>query len=335
MYKGKQKRKHDISKHEHIHSFALFSLIAFFILLNFLSSSPKIFSKSIQEGDFFSIKKESFKNLDKNITNLQKQLIHDTANTQEFKNLEIEAKSFIVYDAKEDKIIFSKNENQILPLASLTKIITSMTAMHIADYDTNIVVRKSLMRDEESLDLGMREGQNWKMGELLKYGLTISSNSAMDIIASTISTNNQSFVKEMNIYTRDLGFNTFLFNSASGLDYGEIIGGKGSALEFAKLFAKSYEIIPNIMSYTINSKVDLKSGPEKIYQIPNTNKGAGHTVGLLASKTGFTEAAGGNLAIIFNPEINHPVVIVVLNSSFEGRFEDVSKLYKASLDYFN
>jgi D-alanyl-D-alanine carboxypeptidase len=335
MNQDNTKRKKDVSRHEHMHSFALIGLIGFFILLNFLSSSPKIFSKSIEKNNLFSINNESDKNIHKSILNLQKKWNLLEKKENNFKDLEIKAKSFVVFDFKEDKIIYSRNENDILPLASLTKVITAITAIHLQDYDTDILIKKSLMREDENLDIGMKEGQRWKMGELLKYGLTISSNSSMDIVASSLSYTNKDFVKEMNNYVRNLGFKDFIFNSASGLDYGDIIGGKGSALEFAKLFAKSYELIPDIMSYTINSKVDLRSNSEKIYQIPNTNKGAGHTVGLLASKTGFTEAAGGNLAIIFNSEVDHPVVIVVLGSSFDGRFQDVDKLYRATLDYLN
>jgi D-alanyl-D-alanine carboxypeptidase len=43
-------------------------------------------------------------------------------------------------------------------------------------------------------------------------------------------------------------------------------------------------------------------------------------------KTGFTDLAGGNLAIVFDVGLAHPVVAVVLGSSEEGRFSDMQKL---------
>ncbi|MBI3020309.1 MAG: hypothetical protein HYY60_03235, partial [Parcubacteria group bacterium] len=46
-----------------------------------------------------------------------------------------------------------------------------------------------------------------------------------------------------------------------------------------------------------------------------------------------TDLAGGNLAIIFEAGPMYPVVVVVLGSSVEGRFDDVEKLVWASLDY--
>jgi len=184
------------------------------------------------------------------------------------------------------------------------------------------------MRKDETIDIGMKVGQKWKMNELLKYALTISSNSSIDIIANTVSSSNQNFVNEMNKYTKELGFNNFSFNSASGLDYGDIVGGRGTALEYAQLFSKAYELIPDIMSYTINSKVNLNSGNNKIYQVPNTNEDASYIVGLMASKTGYTDLAGGNLAILVNLEVNRPIVIVVLGSTITGRFKDVENLEK-------
>ena len=154
----------------------------------------------------------------------------------------------------------------------------------------------------------------------------------MDIIASTIFQNNSDFVSKMNDYVKSLGFKYFYFNSASGLDYGSVIGGKGNALEYAKFFTKAYEFIPDIMSYTVNSKVNLESKDQNIYGIPNTNQEAGKSIGLLASKTGFTDAAGGNLAVMFNFDVNRPIVIVVLGSTPEERFRDVDKLYEATKD---
>jgi D-alanyl-D-alanine carboxypeptidase len=247
-----------------------------------------------------------------------------------FDNLNIQGKSYIVYNAKDQSIIYSKNENEVLPLASLTKVISAITANKLTDKNTKITIRKSLMRKDESLDIGMKEGQAWKMNDLLKYALTISSNSSMDIIAGTVSKTNSNFVDNMNNYTKDLGYKNFYFNSASGLDYGDVIGGEGSALEYAKLFAKSYELIPDIMSYTINSKVNLNSNSQKIYQVPNTNKSASEIIGLMASKTGFTDAAGGNLAVLYEPEINKPIIIVVLGSTYDARFDDVKKLLDAT-----
>jgi D-alanyl-D-alanine carboxypeptidase len=55
---------------------------------------------------------------------------------------------------------------------------------------------------------------------------------------------------------------------------------------------------------------------------------------LLLSKTGYTDLAGGNLVIVYDAGINHPIAIVVLGSTEDGRFTDVSQLIAATLAHF-
>ena len=325
-----KKRKEDISTHDHLYTIGIFSFLLFLFLLYFLELRPKISSNFYKNFNILNHKYFNNKNIESNLSFLFKNRKKHLDPKMYFQDLNIQGKSYVVYDVKEKEIIYSKNENEILPLASLTKVVSAITANKIADKNTKITIKKTLMRQDEKLDLGMKEGQVWKMNDLLKYALTISSNSSMDIIASTISKSNSEFVKNMNLYTKELGFNNFDFNSASGLDYGNVIGGKGNAIEYAKLFAKSYTLIPEVMSYTINSKVNLNSNSQKIYQVPNTNKTASEIIGLMASKTGFTDAAGGNLAVLYEPEIDKPIVIVVLGSTLDKRFEDVKFLLNAT-----
>jgi D-alanyl-D-alanine carboxypeptidase len=62
---------------------------------------------------------------------------------------------------------------------------------------------------------------------------------------------------------------------------------------------------------------------------PNTNEALEHLPGLIASKTGYTDLAGGNLAIVFDKGIGHHFVAVVLGSSRQGRFSDMRALMEA------
>ena len=325
MKKNKE-RKEDILIHKDLHLLSLFVLFSFIVLLISLDTVPQVLSNSYNKikDNFLS------NNIDQNFLEKSISKIKEKEELKDFSSINdinIEGKSFVIYDVNNQKILAAKNENQILPLASLTKVVTAITAIKLANRNTDIVIEKKLMRVDESYDRGLQENQKWKLSELLKYGLTISSNASMDIIASTVAKSNQDFVNQMNEYVKKLGFDNFNFNSASGLDYGDTIGGKGTALEYAKLFAKVYTLIPDIISYTTNSNINVNSDIGKIYQIPNTNKQASETIGLLASKTGFTDAAGGNLAIMFNEGVNKQIVIVVLGSSTNGRFDDINKLY--------
>ena len=67
----------------------------------------------------------------------------------------------------------------------------------------------------------------------------------------------------------------------------------------------------------------------------NTNEVVGSIPGLIASKTGFTDLAGGNLVVAFDAGINRPVIISVLGATKDGRFTDMEMLVNASLRALN
>jgi D-alanyl-D-alanine carboxypeptidase len=70
---------------------------------------------------------------------------------------------------------------------------------------------------------------------------------------------------------------------------------------------------------------------EKRYSAENTNVVIDKIPNLIASKTGYTDLAGGNLVIAFDAGLNHPIIISVLGSTEKGRFSDVLQLVQATL----
>ena len=72
-----------------------------------------------------------------------------------------------------------------------------------------------------------------------------------------------------------------------------------------------------------------------LHTLQNTNQIIDVVPNPLLSKTGFTDLAGGNLVIVFDAGINHPVAIVVLGSTKEERFTDVRALVNETLSYFS
>jgi D-alanyl-D-alanine carboxypeptidase len=67
----------------------------------------------------------------------------------------------------------------------------------------------------------------------------------------------------------------------------------------------------------------------------NTNKAIDLLPNVIASKTGFTDLAGGNLVVAFDAGIAHPIIIAVLGSSFDGRFDDMTKLVNSTIEYLS
>lgn len=247
-------------------------------------------------------------------------------NQKAFSDVKIKGKAYIVYDVLDQKIIAEKNANTVLPIASITKVMTLVTArMH---HDRNkLVTITSKSLDGKGYDLGLKNGQVWKLDELLKYTLVLSSNDGSQAIADTLG-GRATFVSQMNKDAEILGL-ALHFTHPSGLDEGNKIGGEGSALSVAKLLVVARKYFPEILDATTKTRVSVTASNGRISGIPNTNQNVYNLSGLEASKTGFTDLAGGNLAVVVDISVGRPVVIVVLGSTTEERFSDVEKLYKA------
>ena len=248
-----------------------------------------------------------------------------------FTQVDVHGKSYIVYDLVDKKVIASKNSDEVLPLASVTKLMMGLTALSHFDKDTKITIKQESI--EDGYDLGLKKGQVWTLGELLKYTLVFSSNDGAHAIADTLggAGKRTAFVEMMNEESKSLGL-SLTFTDAAGEDLRGQIGGKGSAAEVAKLFAIARSKYPEILDATTRTRVTTKASNGLISGIPNTNQDINNFFGAEVSKTGFTDAAGGNLGVVVDVALGHPVAIVVLGSSHEDRFSDVENLYKSLVE---
>lgn len=239
-----------------------------------------------------------------------------------FVDIQIRGKAYVIYDILDDKIIASKNSTTTLPLASLTKVMTAYTAYSHLDKSKQIVIKPTSL--DEGYDLGLKNGQSWDLSELLKYTLVFSSNDGALAIAD--SSGRSKFIEQMNTDSKTLGLG-LQFTNPAGLDEGNALGGTGTALDVAKLFIEARKKLPQILDATTKKRVSVMSSSGRITGVPNTNQVVTTIDGIEASKTGYTDLAGGNLAVVADIAIGHPIVIVVLGSTREARFSDVELLY--------
>jgi D-alanyl-D-alanine carboxypeptidase len=246
-------------------------------------------------------------------------------NKNAFTNVKVEGKAYIVYDITTGDVIASKNQSEPLPLASITKVMMAISATLHKSKDEKVTVTRNSI--EDGYDLGLKEKQVWKLSELLKYTLVFSSNDGAEIVADSFG-GKDIFVKQMNEDAQVLGLELH-FTDPAGRDLGGNIGGKGTVLEAAKLFSVARKIIPEILDSTTKKRETVSASSGRISGVPNTNQAIETLPGAEASKTGYTDMAGGNLGVVVDISIGRPVVIVVLGSTREGRFRDMSILYNA------
>jgi serine-type D-Ala-D-Ala carboxypeptidase (penicillin-binding protein 5/6) len=267
-------------------------------------------------------------------------LIASPVASKAFDNVNLIGKSAYVFDVANHKVIYKKNEFVQLPLASITKLMTALTALELLPKDSHITIKKEFLQEEG--DTGLLDGESWRLSNLLDFSLLVSSNDGARSVASVIGAfdlkttdydlGRKDFIAQMNTEAERIGLKETYFINESGLDEGNISGGYGSAIDVAKLMQYILTNKPEIVEDTKYPSVDIKS-LSKIHTAKNTNTDIGAIPGLLASKTGYTELAGGNLVVAFDASIGKPIIIVVLGSTESGRFQDVSSLVKASLAY--
>ncbi len=258
-----------------------------------------------------------------------------------FDHVSIQAKSAIVLDVVNNRVLYSKDPDQSLPLASLTKIMTALTLSEILPDSVKVKISSDNLNPEG--DSGLLVGDSWNISELRDFTLLTSSNDGASALAAVVTPEQSQqiseaqFVNEMNDIGNKIGLSNSKFFNEHGLDRkgngGEnLAGAYGSARDMATLVEYILKHKPNLLEATRYKSLNFVSD-EKHYNASNTNTFVDQIPNLIASKTGYTDLAGGNLVIAYDAGLNRPIIIAVLGSSQEGRFDDTLKLVEASLKY--
>ncbi len=252
-------------------------------------------------------------------------------------NIELLAKSVLVYDITDSKKIYGKNENEVLPIASLAKIMTVVEGLR--GRDVNDVVEVSPEAVRQAGDFGIFAYEKWRVGDLAKFTLVVSANDG----AYALSEQEDNFLGNINSKVRRLGAANTLFANPTGLDVYPAsnassianAGGRekpigagvvASAEDVNTMAIYGLKAHPEIFSATTLPELNLVSESGFQHNFKNTNILVGKIPNLLFSKTGFTGKAGGSLVIIFKDKNSHDIAVTVLGSTFDGRFEDMEKI---------
>jgi len=255
----------------------------------------------------------------------------------------MEAKAAYVIDTVTGEVLFSQNATTSLPLASVTKLMTALTAYEQVPPSTVAAIRLSDIAQEG--DSGLLANERWQLKDLLDFTLLVSSNDGASALASAsmaFSTSSQDaevqkseFVTLMNQKAQRLSLTETYFNNESGLDVSSTTAGAyGSAKDVSTLFTYILQNHPEMIEATRYERVNFTSIDEFQHPAKNTNGSVNAIPGIIGSKTGLTDLAGGNLVVGMDIGFGHPVVIAVLGSSEKGRFTDVEALASSTLAYF-
>lgn len=227
------------------------------------------------------------------------------------KKLYLRSHSALVFDEREDEIIYQRNPHKVMPVASLTKLMTAMVILDAAlPMDETIKITRA---DKDRIRYSrsrLRKGMKFSREDLLLIALLASENRAALALARTYPGGTKTFVKAMNEKAHSLGLHKTHFTDSAGLGKGNV----STANELLQMVraASEYPVIRDFTTQTKETIIDLKSGRE--VNFGNTNRLVRKEAWpIRLSKTGFTNDAGN--CLVMQTEINdRPVTIVLLNS---------------------
>ena len=235
------------------------------------------------------------------------------------------AKSVLLYDPRDARVLYAKDAYEAHPLASLTKLMAAQVVLSQKVRPTAVTVTVNDLKPEG--DWGFRSGDVFSLKDLLKYSLVASSN---DAITAAVSTVGPDFVQIMNTEAQSLGLTKTRFINPTGLDVdATTAGGYGSAFDMARLTAVFYKNFPTYFTLTNAKRVSIRDGARTL-SATATAAPLLTLPGFVGAKTGYTTLAGGNLVAVFDIEVGHPLVAVILGSTQNGRFTDMETLITAA-----
>ena len=215
----------------------------------------------------------------------------------------------LVQDAVSGETVFGKNTGAVLPIASITKLMTALVILDAAQpLDEMIELTVADRRLERSSASRLAVGNKLSRADLLHLALMSSENRAAHAVARAYPGGLPACVKAMNAKARALGMKSAHFTDPTGLSSGNV----SDAADLAKLVAAA-AANPTIRSYSISASHTVAVG-RHLLEFRNTNslvKKADWDVVL--QKTGYTSDAGQCL-VMKTVIRERPVLIVLLNS---------------------
>ncbi|MBI4117240.1 MAG: D-alanyl-D-alanine carboxypeptidase [Parcubacteria group bacterium] len=263
--------------------FLLVSILDLLLGLNFLSPTVLVPDSSIQNSPYLSPAAET------NYFPIRDWGISD---------LEIAARSAILYDSASEKVLFDKNSQAKLAIASLTKLMTAVLIIENMDLGDVVAIKKSTIEKSEKEGGGndLYEGEKIKAADLFKLMLIESSNVAAYAFADHLEEKYAvNLVEKMNEKARLLGMNDTFFTEAAGLDDQKSFSTGQDLVKLIKYsfrYAELYDILKI-------KKAEVASIDGKLkHQVFNTNELLGKLFNIIGGKTGFTELSGGSMILV-------------------------------------
>lgn len=232
--------------------------------------------------------------------------------------IEISAKSAILYEPFTKTVVFEKNCQEKLPMASTTKIITAITAIENGKL-SDIVTTSKKAADVEGSSIWLAEGEKQTLENLL-YGLMLSSGNDAAIAVAEHIGGYDKFIEKMNETVRKAGAESTSLKNPNGLDEE---GHFTTALDMAKISAYAMENQKFREIVSTKEKVIPWDGHQWGRTLKNHNKMLRMYEGAEGVKTGFTKKDGRCLV---TSAVRNGVRLICVTLNAPNDWEDHKKM---------
>lgn len=243
-------------------------------------------------------------------------------------------KSAYMVDYATDTVLYARNENERLPIASMVKIMTSLLTLEAVERG-DISLDDDVEISQNSASMGgsqvfLDAGTTHKAGELLKTVIVASANDSCVALAEHISGSVENFVAKMNARAKELGMNDTSFKNCTGLPAAESFS---SAKDVSVMFRQ----LVKHKEYFEYAKIwleDYKHPDGRTTTITNTNKLVRFYQGCDGGKTGFTSEAKFCLCATAKKSDMRVVAVVIGAESSKIRNAAVSSMFDYAFSNF-
>lgn len=205
----------------------------------------------------------------------------------------VAAKGAVLMDMESGRVLWGKNEDEPMTMASTTKIMTAIIALENGKMDDVVTVSKRAASAAE-VKMHLQTGETHRLEDLIYAMMLKSYNDAAVAVAEHVGGSVENFCQMMTEKAKEIGAKDTVFASPNGLD---------STIDFSQHHSTAYDMAL-ITRYALNNEefvkiintkevtIPLKGGSDKSYYIPNADKFLNIYEGAFGVKTGYTNKAG-------------------------------------------
>ncbi|MGN0133857.1 MAG: D-alanyl-D-alanine carboxypeptidase family protein [Anaerotignum sp.] len=204
----------------------------------------------------------------------------------------IAAQGAALIDGKTGRLLWEKNGEEPFAMASTTKIMTAILVLENADLEDIVTVSKNAAHQPE-VHMDLKEGEQWKVGDLLSAMMLRSYNDAAVALAEHVSGSVEKFCAQMTKKAEEIGAKDTVFGSPNGLDSNLTDAQHHSTaydMSLIAAYALENETFREIVALTEISVSDLEG--KHVCNTINADRFLKEYSGALGIKTGYTNKAG-------------------------------------------